>query len=436
MSCGLVSFLFIKVLYSFEDIFENKIRFPEYLQPALGGLVIGLIALYFPEIMGVGYDSINDALHGRTVWYLALFLIFIKIFSTSFTLGSGGSGGVFAPSLFIGAMLGCFFGSFVHDFFPNITASPGAYALVAMGGLVAGTTRAPITAIIIVFEMTYDYDIILPLMATCIISTILSSNLSRESIYTLKLLLRKINLKGGTEINIMKSIYVRDIYSTHFESISETTGFIEVVNHVVSNRDQYFAVLDQQQLLVGIVSIHDIKSFLFEGEELQNLIIAKDIALKDFDAVTLNDNCQEALDKMRDSGFLGLPVVNSTDKRKMLGMVWQKDILDAYHKEIERKDIVATMADKIQLTNSQQEIQFLGGQSIMEISVPKAFIGYSIKSLNIRAKYGVDVLSVRQYSKIGTDIKAFPKPDFVLKSDDHITIAGEIKNINMVKNLA
>ncbi|MBU3915783.1 chloride channel protein [bacterium] len=434
--CGLVSFIFIKVLYSFEDIFENRVKLPEYLHPALGGLVIGIIALRFPEIMGVGYDSINNALHGRTAWYLALGLIFIKIFSTSFTLGSGGSGGIFAPSLFIGAMLGCSFGSIIHDFLPSITASPGAYALVAMGGLVAGTTRAPITAIIIVFELTNDYDIILPLMATCIISTILSSNLSRESIYTLKLLLRKINLKGGTEINIMKSIYVRDTYSTHFESIPETTGFIDVVKHVISKRDQYFAVLDHQQFLVGIVSIHDIKSFLFEGEELQNLIIAKDIALKDFKAVTLDDNCHEALEKMRDSGFLGLPVVSSEDNRKMIGMVWQKDILDAYHKEIERKDIVATMADKIQLTNSQQEIQFIEGHSIMEIPVPKVFVGYSIKSLNIRAKYGIDVLSVRQHTKIGTDIKAFPKPDFVLKKDDHITIAGEIKNINAFKNIS
>ena len=272
-------------------------------------------------------------------------------------------------------------------------------------------------------------------MITCIISTILSSKLSRESIYTLKLFLRKINLKEGTEINVMKSIYIRDVYSPKFESIPETASFIEVVNQVISKRDPYFAVLDSNNSLMGMVSIHDIKSFLFEGEELQNVIIARDIASKDFDMVTVNDNCKDVIDKMNKKGFVGLPVVKSETNHKILGMVWQKDILDAYHIEIERKDMVATIADKIQLTNEQREVQFLGGYSILEIPVPKIFVGNSIKDLNIRAKYGIDVLSINQKTRQGTDVKAFPKPDFILKEDDLMTVAGKINKINLLKNL-
>lgn len=432
---GLVSYLFIKILYSFENFFENKVKIPEYMQPAIGGLIIGVIALVFPQIMGVGYDSINNALYGRTIWYLAFILVFVKIIATSFTLASGGSGGIFAPSLFMGAMLGCFFGSFVHGYFPNITALPGAYALVAMGGLVAGTTRAPITAIIIVFELTNDYDIILPLMITCIISTILSSKLSRESIYTLKLLLRKINLKEGTEINTMKSIYVRDVYSARFEFIPETHNFIELVNEVISKRDPYFAVLDHENLLVGMISIHDIKHFLFEGEDLKNVIIAKDIASKEYEVVTLDDNCQEVLDKMRQTKFLALPVVQEENTRKIIGMVWQKDILDAYHKEIERIDITATMVDKIQRTSSIREVHFLQGHSISEIPVPKTFVGNSIKDLNIRAEYGIDILAVKQQTAKGPEVKVFPGPDYILQKNDFLTIAGMIKNISRLKNI-
>ncbi len=430
---GLVSFIFIKVLYAFEDFFENSMPIPDYFQPVIGGLVIGVTALFFPQIMGVGYDSINSALHGGMIWYMAFALIFIKIFATSFTLGSGGSGGIFAPSLFMGAMLGCFFGIFIHDIFPSITATPGAYALVAMGGLVAGTTRAPITAIIIVFELTNDYNIILPLMITCIISTILSSKLSRESIYTLKLLLRKINIKGGTEINVMKSLYVRDIYQPYFESIRETSNFVEVVDHVISKRDPYFIVQDDQELLVGIISIHDMKSFMFEGEDLQNLIIAGDIALKDIEVVTLEDDCQTALDKMSKTGFLGMPVVQPQNKRKVLGMVWQKDVLDAYHKEIERKDMAATLVDKIQLSSSRRDVFFLEGYSISEIPVPNSFVGKSIKDLDIRATYGVDVLSIKQQKKQGVEIKAFPDPNYVLKEEDVLTMAGLINKLNLIK---
>lgn len=432
---GFVSFVFIKVLYAFEDFFENSLPIPDYFQPVIGGFVIGIIALFFPQIMGVGYDSINSALHGGMIWYIAFALIFIKIFATAFTLGSGGSGGIFAPSLFMGAMLGCFFGVFVHDMFPNISAAPGAYALVAMGGLVAGTTRAPITAIIIVFELTNDYNIILPLMITCIISTILSSKLSRESIYTLKLLLRKINLKGGTEINVMKSLYVRDIYHPRFESICETSNFIEVVNQVISKRDPYFIVQDDHELLVGIISIHDMKSFMFEGEDFQNLIIAGDIAMKDIDVIGLDDDCQVALDKMSQTGFLGLPVVNPQNRRKVLGMIWQKDVLDAYHKEIERKDMAATLVDKIQQSSSRQEVFFMEGYSISEVPVPKSFVGKSIRELNIRATYGVDVLSIKQFKKQAVEVKAFPGPDYILKADDVLIMAGLINKLNLIKTL-
>jgi len=122
---GVVAYLFIKTLYYSEEIFDNRIKIPEYLKPALGGIGIGLIALVFPQIMGVGYDSINNALYGNMVWYIALALIFMKILATSLTLGSGGSGGIFAPSLFMGAMLGYFFGFFVHTYFPDITGGGG-----------------------------------------------------------------------------------------------------------------------------------------------------------------------------------------------------------------------------------------------------------------------------------------------------------------------
>ena len=192
--------------------------------------------------MGVGYETINLALNGEMLWYLAFILIFAKIFATGITLGSGGSGGIFAPSLFMGAMVGYFFGSFVHQSFPLITATPNAYALVAMGGLVAGTTRAPITAIIIVFELTNDYRIILPLMITCIISMIISSRLSRESIYTLKLLLRNISIKEGTETNVMESVFVKDVYTKDFSAINVTDNFNQVINKVLKGRGPDFPV--------------------------------------------------------------------------------------------------------------------------------------------------------------------------------------------------
>ena len=432
---GVVSYLFIKLLYQFEDFFDNKFKFPEYLKPAIGGVGIGIIALFFPQVMGVGYDSINQALHGNMIWYVAFALIFVKILATSITLGSGGSGGIFAPSLFMGAMLGYFFGEMVHFAFPAITSTPGAYALVAMGGLVAGTTRAPITAIIIVFELTNDYHIILPVMITCIISMILSSKLSRESIYTLKLLLRNINIKEGTELNVMESIFVKDIYNKDFDPINVTDNFNQVVNKVIRGKNPEFPVVTQDGMITGMISIYDIKDHLYERDALQDLLIAQDIANGFYDCVSPNDNCQTALDKLRKYDFEGLPVVDAEDSKKLIGMIWRKDIQYAYQKEIEARDITSTLASSIVMKEETPQVRFMEGYSIIEISPPKSFIGKSIKQLNIRAKYGLDVLSVKIKDEQGERLKAIPGSDYIINKGDILIIAGEIKNINILKNL-
>ncbi len=430
---ALVSYSFIKVLYYSEDFFDNKVRFPEYLKPVIGGLGIGLIALLFPQVMGLGYQSINLALHGDMIWSLALALVFLKILATSVTLGSGGSGGIFAPSLFMGAMLGAFFGTLVNSIFPDITAGPGAYALVAMGGLVAGTTRAPITAIIIVFELTNDYHIILPLMITCIISTILSSRLSRESIYTLKLLLRNINIKEGAEINIMESIFVKEVYTEKFDSLSTVDNFSKVVNGVIQGKGPEFPVIDSNQNIHGLISMQVVKNYLFERDSLQNILIANDIANTNFSSVNPNDNCQIALDKMRRYDLEGIPVTEQPDSEKIIGMIWLKDIQDAYQKEITRRDLTASLASSITMKEEETNVSFMEGYQIAEIPVPDSFLNRSIRELDIRAKYGVDVLSIKTQERGGEKIKAIPNPDYIFSREDILIVAGETGKLNQLR---
>ncbi|HSD64509.1 MAG TPA: chloride channel protein [Ignavibacteriaceae bacterium] len=432
---GLVSFLFIKVLYWCEDLFDNYINVPEFYKPALGGAGVGLIALLFPQVLGLGYESINNALYGNILWYFALALIFMKIFATALTLGSGGSGGIFTPSLYMGAMLGSFFGYVVNFYFPNLSASPGAYALVAMGGLVAGATRAPITAIIIVFEMTNDYNVILPLMITCIISVIISSKLSRESIYTLKLVLKNIGLKDAVETNVMESIYVKDVYKKEFESINTTENFGQIVNKIIAGKESEFPVIDSEGRVSGMISINDIKDYLYERESLQNVLIAGDILNTYFETITTDETCQSALDKLRKYSFNGLPVVNNKNSGHMIGIIWRKDILDAYDREIEKRELTSNLASLIVMKEEEPAVHFMEGYSIIEIPPPKSFIDKSIKELNIRKHYGVDVLSIRIKEKKGEKINAIPSPEYIIKADDTLIIAGEIKNINFIRNL-
>ncbi|HVS99383.1 MAG TPA: chloride channel protein [Solirubrobacterales bacterium] len=192
---AVVGVAFIRVLYGMEDLADRIWRGPAWLRPAVGGILLGLVLLALPEVYGVGYPVLEGAIAGRYVVGALIAFLCGKIFATSLTMAIGGSGGVFAPSLFIGAMLGTAFGAGVHDLLPGVTASAGAYGLVGMAAVFAAAGRAPITAVLIVFELTADYKIILPLMLAVVVATGLSHLLSADSIYTLKLRRRGIDIE-------------------------------------------------------------------------------------------------------------------------------------------------------------------------------------------------------------------------------------------------
>ncbi|MGH3802043.1 MAG: chloride channel protein, partial [Pseudonocardiaceae bacterium] len=192
---GAVGVCFSKVLYLIEDVCDWAWRGPEWLRPAVGGLLIGGLLLVLPEMYGVGYPVLENAVEGKYVFGFLLILLVGKMVATSLTIGIGGSGGVFAPTLFIGAMAGTAFGDIAHLIAPGISSPAGAYGLIGMGAALAGATRAPITAVIILFELTGEYSIILPLMAAVAVAAGLSHLISKDTIYTRKLLRRGVDIE-------------------------------------------------------------------------------------------------------------------------------------------------------------------------------------------------------------------------------------------------
>ncbi|MFQ6002744.1 MAG: chloride channel protein [Candidatus Zixiibacteriota bacterium] len=332
---GVVSVLFIKVLYKSEDIFESW-RLNKFLKPAFGGLMLGIAGLFFPQLFGVGYEAIDSALHGETVIWVLSLLVFMKIVATSLTLGSGGSGGIFAPSLFMGAMLGGFFGSLVHLAFPEVTATPGAYALVGMSAVVAGTTHAPITAMLIIFEMTGDYRIILPLMLSSVLSTLLSHRLSRESVYTMKLVRRGINLKAGKDISILGSVFVREVMSQQWESISHSMPLGKLLSFVESSKESTFPVVDYKGDLEGTMSLQDIRN-LITKRSLDNLVIVKDVVSSNPLTLFPDETLISALQKFGLQDVEALPVVERHNPRKLVGVLKRGDVISYYNRKLIEK---------------------------------------------------------------------------------------------------
>lgn len=329
---ALIAVSFTTLLYKSEDFFDS-LRFPPYLKPALGGIGIGLIAMVFPHILGVGYESIDLALMEKMSLLLLGSLIIAKIAATSATLGAGGSGGVFAPSLFIGAMTGGFFGNLIHKAYPSITASSGAYSLVGMAALVAGTTHAPITAILILFEMTDDYSIILPLMISCIISTLTARLIKKPSIYTLKLLRRGINISAGQDVQLLQTLKVKDCMNKDKVLIPENMPFNKMIKKMTSSHYQSFPVVNKKEHMIGIIYFPHLKSFLFE-KELEDLVVAKEVIEDETITLYPEDNLLTAIEKFGLKDIEEIPVVSREDPDLVLGIISRRDILETYNDEI------------------------------------------------------------------------------------------------------
>jgi CIC family chloride channel protein len=328
VAAGLIAVLFVITLYWFEDRFDD-VPIPEYTKAMLGGLIMGVMIIFLPQTFGVGYGAINQALTGGMVWYMLLVLVFAKILATSITIGGGMSGGIFAPSLFIGAMVGGALGLAVNALFPESTAASGAYALVGMGGLVAAATHAPITAIIIIFELTGNYTIILPLMITCISSTVLATMLKKGNIYTIKLRRRGVVLHRGREQSILQKILVQDVMRNEVRAIKESTFLDDIIRQFQEYNTSYLEVVNEEGDLTGIISFRDIRVVLGE-DQLGWLVVAKDVATKDVVTVTALEDADAALRKMGQTGVSQLPVVDAHNPKKVVGVIHEKDITAAY----------------------------------------------------------------------------------------------------------
>ena len=251
---ALVATGFTKVLYAFEDVADKIWKGPEWLRPGVGGLLFGLLLLAIPQMYGVGYPVLENAVMGQYVIWFLLVLLVAKIIATSLTIAIGGSGGVFAPSLFLGAALGAAFGQAADAAFPGIGIAPGAYALVGMGAVFAGASRAPITAVIILFELTGEYSIILPLLLAVVVSTTLSTRLSRESVYSAKLMRRGVDLSARPVHPELAGMTVRDFMLPAPKAIGTRLSLHEALRALRASRRPGLPVVTEHGEYVGVIT--------------------------------------------------------------------------------------------------------------------------------------------------------------------------------------
>jgi CIC family chloride channel protein len=332
LACGLASRFYVYVFYGLRDNFFRRLQVPNYFKPAIGGAMLGALAIFTPHVLGTGYGWVQLAIYGQIPLLVLLIIFLAKIFATSFTISSGGSGGVFAPSLVIGAMLGGILGAIFGMFSPF--ATPGAFVLVGMAAFFSGAAKVPIAALIMVSEMTGDYNLLAPLMLACAISYIVSG---RWTIYESQVLNRAKSPAhiGEYLIDLLERLKVKDVMTRDVVTISPSAPVREFTKLMHATRHLAYPVIDKGKL-VGIVTLTDVVK-VPSGE--RDKVKIEQIMSRRLLTTNPDENLNVALHKIDESGYGHLPVIDSKNPQKLVGILTRKDIIRGHElvRELVRK---------------------------------------------------------------------------------------------------
>ena len=343
-----IALLYIQAIYWAHDFFHH-LKLPEWLSPVLIGLLIGAVGLYYPQILGDSYEAVGDILNGREMVLGALvILVFLKIIFTALSLGAGFIGGVFAPSLFLGAALGGAYGLAMQHLFPTLHLVPSAFALVGMAAVLAGTVHAPVTAIMLLFEMTDDYRIVLPLMFAVTVSILVSQYFQPESVYSLGLVRDGLRLRRGRDIDVLESIKVKEVMEPRPVTIRADMPLLTVSAMFDQFHTHGLPVVDKEGRLIGIITLQDLQRALAEDPENPHRT-AGDVCRKRLVVAYPEESIKEALHRMSVHEIGRLPVVDPSHPDHLLGWINRASIIRAYELALARRASLEHRGEQMRL---------------------------------------------------------------------------------------
>jgi chloride channel protein, CIC family len=327
--------LYIKSFYGVTDFFHN-LNVPNHIKPAVGGLFTGIIGYFLPYTLAFGYGIIQQAIFNELSITILLFLAIGKIITTSFSIGSGGSGGVFGPSVVIGGALGGVVGKIFYKFFPNIVSDPGAFVIVGMAGFFTAVSNTPISTIIFVSEMTNSYHLLLPSLLVCSLCYLVSQ---KWTIFKSQVKNKAVSPAHAGEfmMDILQTIHIKDLMYRvkKVECVDRTMTFSEFKKFFSSTKQHYFPVIDENKKFIGVFSSTDIREVIFTTH-LEDLIVMNDIMTTDIITITPEDHLNTALLKLTEKNIDALPVVQKDDDENLIGLIYRRDVIAHYNEHIKK----------------------------------------------------------------------------------------------------
>jgi len=412
----------------------RRLRFlPRPLHPLLGMGLLGVLGLYVPHALGRGYGVINLALAGELklpvrfalpqelTIFLLLGLAAVKLAATALTRGSGGSGGLFTPSLAFGALVGAAYGYWMHSLWPHIASPYGAYAAVGMAAVMAGTSHAPISAILILFEFTGNYDLILPVMLASILSSLLARRLRSTSIYTEPLRGRGVDLPWRMEEAVLAGLKAETLCRVDPHILRPGEHYGDVVEKFLSTRRQRLFVVGADGKLLGAVSLHDIKHALEHPENLP-AVVALDLMLPVERAIRQDERLHHATELFAHSDFERLPVIDGDGR--FLGVIAKRDLLAVYAQEVlGRPALLATFVSSQDSPASRQYVEIPPDFALRLVPVPAELVGKTLAEAKLPQTLGARVMEIRRRGKLGEE-PLLPTADTRLEESDLLLLLG------------
>ncbi|HEX5135524.1 MAG TPA: chloride channel protein [Planctomycetota bacterium] len=415
--------LFVWMMRQTEGVFA-RVPLPAVVKLPIGGLIVGIIGVWLPHVWGNGYDAVNIVIKEMPAFSFVLLLFILKIVATSATVGSGGSGGIFTPTLFVGAALGLMVGTASQKLLPEgVVEQSSPYAVVGMAAVLAATTHAPIMAIFILFEMTRETGMVVPMLVAAISATVVSRAIGVESVYFAPLRRRGIHIPEGIEETALTTTRVRDIMREKAAWIRITATFDMIVGMVQKTRRDAIYVVDGDLRLVGVIRLHDIKAYLAEPE-LGAAVLATDLAIVVPHAFP-DQTLAEVLPRFDDPDLDELPVVHPMDG-KLMGVVDRRDLLTALSVEVLQSQQLR--AKFVEHGGAQHYVEIQPGHAVSRIPVPKEMVGQTLAATDFRNRTGLTVLTVIRPEN-GREVRIVPAPGTVLAEGDALIVMGPIEKI-------
>ena len=439
---GLVSILFIRYSSGVEHLFRTKIlnsKIPQWLVMVIVGLLMGIAGYFYKEIFGVGYLAINEILNGSITWKVILILLILKFVLVPLIIHSGGFGGLFAPSLFLGACFGYLFAITINSIW-GLNLDTTTFVLVGMGAMLGGINTIPISAIMIIFEMTQEYSFILPLMLAVIVSTTMVQIILKGSVHIKHLEEQGYEIKEGRETNLLRSIHVSDVKLDEIELIPDQTPLPELIAKVMESPLHTFYTVNSNGIMTGTITETELRPIITEYDHLKDVICASDIINPQVITISKDNDLDYVLNLFGKWNLDQFPVVDPENPNTILGAVTRQEVISIYNRESLKVNLASGLSKELKSIKPTTTAKVATGYSIAELSVPKKFIGKSLVELKIRNEFGLEVLMIKQPKEFLTDVNSeseiiTPDPEYKLKRTDTLVIFGADEKIENLKKL-